>query len=104
MAQWNATGGARTWILGGLRKDQQVHPLEDNLRADVHRELAAFLQAKRDEATQIDQQFVAAVDSLSDFVLGPGKRLRPIFGSTAMDVDGGGVVWPGCPVGWGARA
>ena len=26
------------------------------------------------------------------------------MGSTAMDVDGGGVVWPGCPVGWGARA
>ncbi|MGH3888344.1 MAG: polyprenyl synthetase family protein, partial [Pseudonocardiaceae bacterium] len=56
-----------------------MNPLEEDLRADVHRELAAFLKAKRDEAAQIDPQFVAAVDSLSDFVLGGGKRLRPTF-------------------------
>jgi hypothetical protein len=56
MAQGNATRGVRTRILGGLAEDQQVHPFDDNLRAEVHRELAAFLQTKRDEAAQIDHQ------------------------------------------------
>ncbi|MGH3548050.1 MAG: polyprenyl synthetase family protein [Pseudonocardiaceae bacterium] len=56
-----------------------MQPFDHDLRAEVRRELAGFLQTKRDEAAQIDPQFVAAVDSLSDFVLGPGKRLRPTF-------------------------
>jgi geranylgeranyl diphosphate synthase type I len=77
MARGNATRRVRTRTLGGPIDDQ--HPLEDNLRAEIHLELAAFLQTKRDEAAQIDPQFAAAVDSLSAFVLGPGKRLRPTF-------------------------
>ncbi len=80
--------------IGGLRKDQQVHPLDDNLHSEVHRELAAFLRAKRDEAAQIDQQFAAAVDSLSDFVLGPGKRLRPVFAWWGWRGAGGSPVDP----------
>ncbi|MGH3717519.1 MAG: polyprenyl synthetase family protein [Pseudonocardiaceae bacterium] len=56
-----------------------MHSLDDDLPAEVHRELAAFLRAKRAEAARIDQQFVTAVDSLSEVVLGPGKRLRPTF-------------------------
>ncbi|HEY3893965.1 MAG TPA: polyprenyl synthetase family protein [Pseudonocardiaceae bacterium] len=79
MAQRNATRGARPRTLGELEDDQQLHPLDADLRAEVHRELAAFLGAKRDEAAQIDPQFVAAVDTLSEFVLGGGKRLRPTF-------------------------
>jgi geranylgeranyl diphosphate synthase type I len=79
MAQGNATRRARTRLLGELADDQQVHPLDDHLHAAVHLELATFLRTKRDEAAQIDQQFVAAVDSLSKVVLGPGKRLRPTF-------------------------
>lgn len=80
MAQGNATTRrARTRSLNGLAKNRQIHPLDDDLRAEVNRELAAFLQVKRDEAAQIDPQFVAAVDSLSEFVLGGGKRLRPTF-------------------------
>ena len=79
MAERNATRRARTRSLNGLAKNRQIHPLDDDLRAEVNRELAAFLQAKRDEAAQIDPQFVAAVDSLSEFVLGGGKRLRPTF-------------------------
>ena len=94
MAQGNATRGARTRILGELAEDQQVHPLDDNLRAEVHHELAAFLQAKRDEAAQIDQQFVAAVDSLSEVVLGPGKRLRPTFAWWGWRGAGGSPVDP----------
>ncbi|MGH3841574.1 MAG: polyprenyl synthetase family protein [Pseudonocardiaceae bacterium] len=79
MAQGNATHRARTRSLNGLAKNQQIPPLDDDLRAEVNRELAAFLQAKRNEAAQIDPQFVTAVDSLSEFVLGGGKRLRPTF-------------------------
>ncbi|HWR46336.1 MAG TPA: polyprenyl synthetase family protein [Pseudonocardiaceae bacterium] len=98
MAQGNATRRTRTQILVGPAEDQQVHPLDDNLRAEVHHELAAFLQAKRNDAAQIDQQFVAAVDSLSDFVLGPGKRLRPTFAWWGWRGAGG------CPVDPQARA
>lgn len=82
MAQGNAvpvTAAARTPSLNELPGDPPVHPLDDGLRAEIHRELATFLQAKRDGARQIDPQFVTAVDSLSEFVLGGGKRLRPTF-------------------------
>jgi geranylgeranyl diphosphate synthase, type I len=95
MAQGNATRQART--LGGPAEAQQVHPLDDHLRAEVHRELAAFLQAKRKEAAQIDAQFVAAVDSLSEFVLGPGKRLRPTFAWWGWRGAGGSPVDPQAP-------
>ncbi|MDQ3760291.1 MAG: polyprenyl synthetase family protein [Actinomycetota bacterium] len=94
MAQGNATRGTRTRSLGGLATDQQVHPIDDDLRTEVHRELAAFLQAKRDEAAQIDPQFVTAVDSLSDFVLGPGKRLRPTFAWWGWRGAGGSPIEP----------
>jgi geranylgeranyl diphosphate synthase type I len=79
MEQVNATRSTRLLSPGEPGKEEQAHPLDEDLRAEVHRELAAFLKAKRDEAAQIDPQFVAAVDSLSDFVLGGGKRLRPTF-------------------------
>jgi geranylgeranyl diphosphate synthase type I len=82
MAQGNAlpvSARARTRLLEKRPEDRPVHSLDDGLEAEVHRELATFLQGKRDDALQIDSQFVAAVDSLSEFVLGGGKRLRPTF-------------------------
>jgi geranylgeranyl diphosphate synthase, type I len=79
MAQGNATRRVQTRPFGGPADAAQVHPLDDHLRTEVHLELAAFLQGRREEAAQIDPQFAAAVDSLSAFVLGPGKRLRPTF-------------------------
>jgi len=82
MAQRNAlpvTARARTRSLPERPQDQPVPALDDALRAEIHRALATFLQTKRDDALQIDPQFVAAVDSLSEFVLGGGKRLRPTF-------------------------
>ena len=94
MAQRNATRGARARNLGGLVEDQQVYRLDDNLRAEVHRELACFLQTKRSEAAQIDPQFVAAVGSLSDFVLGGGKRLRPTFAWWGWRGAGGSPIDP----------
>jgi geranylgeranyl diphosphate synthase, type I len=82
MAQRDAlpvTVRARTRYIDKRPEDQPVHPLDDGLRAEVHRQLATFLHGKRDEALHIDPQFVAAVDSLSEFVLSGGKRLRPTF-------------------------
>ncbi|HKR51057.1 MAG TPA: polyprenyl synthetase family protein, partial [Pseudonocardiaceae bacterium] len=98
MAQVNATRGARLLSPAEPPEYQQAHPLDHNLRAEVDRELAAFLIAKRDEAGQIDQQFVAAVDLLRDFVLGGGKRLRPTFAWWGWRGAGG------CPTDPGARA
>ncbi|MGH3855103.1 MAG: polyprenyl synthetase family protein [Pseudonocardiaceae bacterium] len=72
-----------------------MHSLDDNLRTEVHHELAAFLRAKREEAALIDGQFVAAVDSLSEVVLGPGKRLRPTFAWWGWRGAGGDRADPG---------
>ena len=82
MARRNAppvTARARTRSLTKRPEGRPVQPLDDGLRTAVQRELATFLRAKRDDALQIDPQFVAAVDSLIEFVLGGGKRLRPTF-------------------------
>ena len=79
MAQGNATRRTGTRSLNGRAENRQIHPFDDDLHAEVNRELAAFLEVKRDEAARIGAQFVAAVDSLSEFVLGGGKRLRPTF-------------------------
>jgi geranylgeranyl diphosphate synthase, type I len=77
------TGRVRTCMpirsLDENRDDQIAHPLDDSVRAEVHRELATFLRAKRDDAAEIDRQFVAVVEALIEFILGGGKRLRPIF-------------------------
>ncbi len=94
MAQGNATRAAQTQSLNGLATPQQVHPLDEDLPAEVHRELAGFLQAKREEAAQIDSQFVAAVDALREFVLGGGKRLRPTFAWWGWRGAGGSPIDP----------
>jgi geranylgeranyl diphosphate synthase type I len=94
MAQGNATREARTRPLNGSAKDQQTHPLDDDFRTEVHHELAAFLQVKRDEAAQIDAQFVTAVDALREFVLGGGKRLRPTFAWWGWRGAGGSPIDP----------
>ncbi|MGH3972443.1 MAG: polyprenyl synthetase family protein [Pseudonocardiaceae bacterium] len=94
MAQVNATRGARLLSSDEPAEDQQAHRLDANLRSEVDRELAAFLKAKRDDATQIDSQFVDAVNSLTGFVLGGGKRLRPIFAWWGWRGAGGSATDP----------
>lgn len=74
-----ARGRAPTPVEAGPAGVQQVSQLDDDLPAEVQRELAAFLTSKADEASQVDPRFVTAVDSLTGFVLGGGKRIRPIF-------------------------
>jgi geranylgeranyl diphosphate synthase type I len=81
MTQLGATPQVRaqTWAPAGPAEQRQVRQLDDDLPTAVHRELSTFLAAKRSEAGQLDPRFAAAVDVLSDFVLGGGKRLRPTF-------------------------
>ena len=62
-----------------VAEDRQLHELDEDIPGEVQRELAAFLASKADEAGQVDPRFVTAVDSLTDFVLGGGKRIRPTF-------------------------
>src|ERR687894_275935 len=94
MGQVNATRGAGLLYPEVPVTDQQAYPVDDNIRAEVDRELAAFLHTKRDDAARIDSQFVAAVDSLSDFVLGGGKRLRPTFAWWGWRGAGGSPTGP----------
>ncbi|MGH3694220.1 MAG: polyprenyl synthetase family protein [Pseudonocardiaceae bacterium] len=94
MAQGHATRAAQAQSVNGRAAQQQAHPLDEDIPAEVHRELAAFLQGKRDEAAQIDSQFVAAVDSLRKFVLGGGKRLRPTFAWWGWRGAGGSPIDP----------
>ncbi|MCP2256738.1 geranylgeranyl diphosphate synthase, type I [Streptoalloteichus tenebrarius] len=53
--------------------------LDLDLPGHVERELTSFLQRRRAEAELIDTSFADAVDALSGFVLGGGKRIRPTF-------------------------
>jgi geranylgeranyl diphosphate synthase, type I len=94
MAQGNATRAAEARSRNGLATDSQAYPLDVELRAEVHRELASFLRVKREEAAQIDSQFVTAVDALSEFVLGGGKRLRPTFAWWGWRGAGGSPIDP----------
>jgi geranylgeranyl diphosphate synthase type I len=77
MTQLHATSGTppihRNGHLAGL------HAVDESLTAGVAGELAGFLATKRADAKAIDPTFAAAVDSLVDFVLGGGKRIRPTF-------------------------
>ncbi|MCY1138629.1 polyprenyl synthetase family protein [Actinoplanes sp. Pm04-4] len=55
-------------------------PLEAaDLRARVEKALAAFLAEQRSRLTGIDPALAAVAETLEDFVLGGGKRLRPAF-------------------------
>jgi geranylgeranyl diphosphate synthase type I len=81
MVQLGATPRIRvpTRLPAGPAEDRHIHQLDEELSARVHRELATFLAGKRAEAEQLDPRFATAVEALSDFVLGGGKRLRPTF-------------------------
>lgn len=49
------------------------------LRESVERELARYLAHRREDAAAVGPVFADAVDALTRFVLGGGKRLRPTF-------------------------
>ena len=78
MTRLDATPGTRPGVTTA-EVARTLHPLDEELPGGVHRELAAFLAAKRADAEAVDPAFAAAADSLIDFVLGGGKRIRPTF-------------------------
>jgi geranylgeranyl diphosphate synthase type I len=59
--------------------DTGVHPVDLALPARLEEVLAAFLDERRVTAAEIDPAFGAATDTLCDFVLSGGKRIRPTF-------------------------
>ena len=78
MTGLDATPGTRS----GVRTAEVVralHPLDEDVPGAVHRELADFLAAKQVDAEAVDPAFAAAVHTLITFVLGGGKRIRPVF-------------------------
>lgn len=77
------------------RHATELRPVDLALAAEVHRELATFLAARRADARAVDPAFADAVDSLSDFVLGGGKRIRPTFAWWGWRGAGGTPADPG---------
>src|SRR5207247_2019350 len=67
-----------------------VTPLDRaDLRARVHKTLAAFLAGKRDRLTGIDGALLPIAEAIEDLVLGGGKRLRPAFAYWGYRAAGG---------------
>src|SRR5690554_2422092 len=71
-----------------------VSPLERaGLRGRVDKALSQFLERQRARLTSIDDALSPVADTLEEFVLGGGKRLRPAFaywgyrGAGGLDCD-----------------
>jgi geranylgeranyl diphosphate synthase type I len=62
-----------------------VHPapltdiIDDSIRAHVERTLTEYLAAKQSTMASLTQELADALDSLVEFVLRGGKRIRPTF-------------------------
>lgn len=56
-----------------------LHPADTAFLASVEQALADYLGCRRTEAGLVDESFAVAVDTLTEFVLGGGKRIRPTF-------------------------
>ncbi|SHK85957.1 geranylgeranyl diphosphate synthase, type I [Pseudonocardia thermophila] len=54
-------------------------PLDTELTGRIEAVLAEYLEVRRRGAAAIDPAFAEAVDQLTGFVLGGGKRIRPTF-------------------------
>jgi geranylgeranyl diphosphate synthase, type I len=72
-------------VIGGRADHVGVHTasepqsIDDTLPTAVHDVLATYLAAKRAGLTSVEPSSGPAVDALTDFVLGGGKRIRPTF-------------------------
>jgi len=99
MTRLDATPGMRPGVTTA-EVARALHPLDEDLPGRVHRELIGFLAAKQVDAEAVDPAFAAAVDSLTDFVLGGGKRIRPTLawwgwrgaGGTPEDAEAAAVL------------
>lgn len=78
-----------------LEPDQQPrHSLDHDLPARVEQVLSTFLADQRAQAERIDRSFTEAVDALTAFVLGGGKRIRPVFAWWGWRGAGGAAEGP----------
>jgi geranylgeranyl diphosphate synthase, type I len=65
--------------------DGRVHPapqtdtVDESIRAHVERTLTEYLSAKQSTMASLTQELADALDSLVEFILRGGKRIRPTF-------------------------
>ena len=65
-----------------------AHPVDLTLPVRLEEVLTTYLAERRDAAAAIDPAFGAAAGELCEFVLGGGKRIRPILGLAAAEACG----------------
>jgi geranylgeranyl diphosphate synthase type I len=75
--------------------DGAVPPTDAGLIEAIEASLAAFLTARAADTRAIDPAFAEAAESLTAFVLGGGKRIRPTFAWWGWRGAGGAVDAPG---------
>ncbi|WP_447006366.1 polyprenyl synthetase family protein [Saccharothrix isguenensis] len=66
-----------------------LHVLDLELPKHVDEALAGYLADRRALGVRMEETFTSAVDALSDFVLGGGKRIRPTFAWWGWRAAGG---------------
>ncbi|RJQ78673.1 polyprenyl synthetase family protein [Pseudonocardiaceae bacterium YIM PH 21723] len=69
--------------------DTTPHPADTDLPNRFRRQLAAFLDEKITHLAAVDGTFADAAATLSEFVLGGGKRIRPTFAWWGWRAAGG---------------
>ncbi|MCP2165337.1 polyprenyl synthetase family protein [Goodfellowiella coeruleoviolacea] len=75
----------------------QLHPLDVELPKHVEEALAHYLSAHLATIARTEESFVGAVDALTGFVLGGGKRIRPTFAWWGWRAGGGDPDGPDTP-------
>ena len=73
----------------GSPAEQGGRAIEHDLPGAVTADLADYLAGRRDECAAIAEEYAAAVDDLTRFVLAGGKRLRPTFAWWGWRAAGG---------------
>ncbi len=73
----------------GSPTEQGGRAIEHDLPGAVAADLADYLAGRRDECADISEEYAAAVDDLTRFVLAGGKRLRPTFAWWGWRAAGG---------------
>jgi len=70
-------------------EDVSHHPIDVALPQNVEEALTTYLASRRASGEAMDPSFASAVDALSDFVLGGGKRIRPTYAWWGWRAAGG---------------
>ena len=78
-------------VVAGHRDHGRVphHPIDVALPQHVEEALTTYLASRRASGESMDPSFASAVDALSGFVLGGGKRIRPTYAWWGWRAAGG---------------